>query len=304
MHQFSVGIQRELPWKVVARGELRRQPQLRHAVGNWGGFNEPSAAFQAQCDVTQGGSRTLLRSAAAESVLQRAGLRGDDAVHQRDARRASSWPALPGVHRHHAEPSSNDGKMIYDSLQFVANKRWCKGVTLNANYTWVPRWTEDGTNNGDRHRRRVRRRRRLLKNAARTSRSASTASPRPACGSCRGAQPQGLRWATSSAAGRWRRCSCSSRASRGTCRATSTSRRASIPRTSRSNGKKEGQFIYGVKPCVGSYNATTGKYDLLSFSIAYGCTQPYFLIRADLSSAAPRCSATTSSAGRSTGRST
>ncbi len=45
------------------------------------------------------------------------------------------------------------------------------------------------------------------------------------------------------------------------------------------NGKKEGQFIYGVKPCVGSYNATTGKYDLQSYSVAYGCTQPYFLIR-------------------------
>ncbi len=47
----------------------------------------------------------------------------------------------------------------------------------------------------------------------------------------------------------------------------------------RAHGKKEGQFIYGVKPCVGNYNATTGKYDLQSYSVAYGCTQPYFLIR-------------------------
>jgi hypothetical protein len=45
------------------------------------------------------------------------------------------------------------------------------------------------------------------------------------------------------------------------------------------NGKKEGQFMYGVKPCVGQYNTTTGKYDLQSYSVAYGCTQPYFLIR-------------------------
>jgi len=37
--------------------------------------------------------------------------------------------------------------------------------------------------------------------------------------------------------------------------------------------------IYGVKPCVGAYNATTGQYDLQSYSITYGCTQPYFLIR-------------------------
>jgi hypothetical protein len=44
-------------------------------------------------------------------------------------------------------------------------------------------------------------------------------------------------------------------------------------------GKKNGQFIYGVKPCVGQYNTTTGNYDLVSYSVAYGCTQPYFLIR-------------------------
>ena len=31
-------------------------------------------------------------------------------------------------------------------MQFVANKRWAKGVTINASYTWVPRWTENGAN--------------------------------------------------------------------------------------------------------------------------------------------------------------
>ena len=37
-------------------------------------------------------------------------------------------------------------------------------------------------------------------------------------------------------------------------------------------GRKTGQFIYGVKPCIGQRNATTGNYDLLSVSTAYGCT--------------------------------
>ena len=45
------------------------------------------------------------------------------------------------------------------------------------------------------------------------------------------------------------------------------------------NGEKDGQFIYGVKPCVGQRNAATGNYDLLSVSTAYGCTEPYFLVR-------------------------
>ena len=30
VHQFSAGIQRELPWQHLARRDLRRQPQLRH----------------------------------------------------------------------------------------------------------------------------------------------------------------------------------------------------------------------------------------------------------------------------------
>ena len=43
-------------------------------------------------------------------------------------------------------------------------------------------------------------------------------------------------------------------------------------------GKKDGQFIYGVKPCIGQRQAN-GSYALLSVSMAYGCTEPYFLIR-------------------------
>ena len=30
---------------------------------------------------------------------------------------------------------------------------------------------------------------------------------------------------------------------------------------------------------MGNYNTTTGTYDLQPISIAYGCTQPYFLVR-------------------------
>ena len=43
--------------------------------------------------------------------------------------------------------------------------------------------------------------------------------------------------------------------------------------------QKTGQFIYGAQPCVGQRNASTGAYDLMAYSVAYGCTQPFFLIR-------------------------
>jgi hypothetical protein len=67
------------------------------------------------------------------------------------------------------------------------------------------------------------------------------------------------------------------------------------------SGKKDGQFIYGVKPCVGQ-RQTDGTIRLLDAAVAYGCTGPYFLVREP--SGVRRCSATTSSAGPSTGRST
>ena len=50
------------------------------------------------------------------------------------------FPAFAGI----SQNQNNIGKLIYDSAQFVANKRWAKGVTINASYTYVPRWTEIG----------------------------------------------------------------------------------------------------------------------------------------------------------------
>ena len=50
------------------------------------------------------------------------------------------FPAFTGF----TQNQNNIGKLVYDSAQFVANKRWAKGVTINASYTYVPRWTEVG----------------------------------------------------------------------------------------------------------------------------------------------------------------
>ena len=50
------------------------------------------------------------------------------------------FPAFAGI----TQNQNNIGKLVYDSAQFVANKRWAKGVTINASYTYVPRWTETG----------------------------------------------------------------------------------------------------------------------------------------------------------------
>ena len=265
------GVQRELPRRISL--EMTYAGSRSYDIeGNWGGYNEPSAAFQAQCDVTHGGSRTLCDQQMPNPYFGVPGFEGTTRFTSAPLSRfelARPFPAFGGF----SQNQQNLGKLTYDSMQFVANKRWAKGVTINASYTWVPRWTEDGANTttgiGDAYVDEVS----LLKNTAPTSRIANTASPHRACGSCRGTATRRASPGTSSAAGRSRRCSSTSPDSPGTCPATSIWRRASTSRRSRCSGDKEGQFIYGVKPCIGQRNATTGQYELLAVSTAYGCTR-------------------------------
>ena len=181
------------------------------------------------------------------------------------------FPAFAGFSR----DQNNDGTMVYDSAQFVANKRWAKGFTLNGNYTWVPRWTEEGANTttgiGAGYVDEVS----LLKNdgpyfSHRKHRvTASGVWELPWYRNDKGVlgyllggwsvapmyvfqsgQPWDMPGNVDLAPG-------------------------VDPKDIALDGKKEGQFIYGVKPCVGNYNTTTGQYDLQWYSIAYGCTQPY-----------------------------
>src|SRR5207302_1261399 len=58
VHQFSVGVQRELPWHIALEASYVGSRTYK-MQSSWGGVNEPSAAFQLQCDVTKGGSRAL-----------------------------------------------------------------------------------------------------------------------------------------------------------------------------------------------------------------------------------------------------
>ena len=167
----------------------------------------------------------------------------------------------------------NLGKMTYDSMQLVANKGWTKGVTINVGYTWVPRWTEEGANTttgigaayvdevsllqnkGPYFSQRLRR---LGLPWHRNQRSFAgyllggwSIAPMLVFQS---GQPWDMPGSVDLAPG------------------------VDLAQIAL-DGKKAGQFMYGVKPCIGQRNATTGRYDLLSVSTAYGCTEPYFLIR-------------------------
>jgi hypothetical protein len=277
VHQFSVGVQRELPAR-ISLDVTYAGSRSYDIEGNFGGFNEPSAAFQAQCDVTLGGSRSLCDQQLPNPFFGVAGFEGTTRFTNANLslfELSRPFPAFTGISMN----QQNIGKMTYDSMQFVANKRWQKGVTINVGYTWVPRWTEDGANTttgiGNAYVDEVS----LLKNhgpyfSQRKHRITASGvwelpwlrNRRSALGYVLGGwsiapafvyqsgQPWDMPGNLDLAPG-------------------VNLKDVALP------GKKEGQFIYGVKPCIGQRNTATGKYDLLSVSTAYGCTEPYFLVR-------------------------
>jgi hypothetical protein len=286
VHQFSVGIQRELPWHIALEASYAgsRSYQLEDS---WSGVNEASAAFQAQCDVTKGGNPSFCNQLVTNPFFGVPGFEGTSRFTSPMLTRselARPFPQFTGIN----ETQRNDGTLKYDSAQFVANKRWTKGVTLNATYTWVPRWIEDGANNtsgsiGSGFVDAVS----MLKQHGpyyawrkhRVTASGVWELPwyrdrKDVLGYVLGGwsvapmyvfqsgQPWDMPGNVDFAPG-----------------VSLSDIALPVKKTTVQTATGGVGVIYGVKPCVGSYNATTGQYDLQSYSIAYGCTQPYFLIR-------------------------
>ena len=146
VHQFSAGIQRELPWQIALEATYvgSRSYDMQ---SQWNGFNEPSLEFVRQCDITQGGSRSFCDALLPNPFFGVAAFEGTTRFTNPTLSRFElnrPFPAFTGINM----TERNDGRLWYDSAQFVANKRWSRGVTLNATYTWVPRWRNQGSDNG------------------------------------------------------------------------------------------------------------------------------------------------------------
>jgi hypothetical protein len=268
VHQFSAGIQRELPWRVSLEATYAGSRSYDLEVG-FNAINEPSAEFQRQCDVTQGGSRSFCDQLLPNPFQGVAGFEGTTRFTNATLSRFElnrPFPAFTGI----TQNQNNIGRLTYDSAQFVANKRWAKGITINGSYTYVPRWTEIGgyvdavsglLNEGPYF---SQRKHRMTASAVwelpwyRGERSLKgyllggwSIAPLFVYQS---GQPWDMPGNLDLAPG-------------------VNLKDVKLP------GDKDGQFIYGVKPCIGQRNATTGQYALIAVSTAYGCTEPYFLIR-------------------------
>ena len=120
VHQFSIGAQRELPWRTTIEvsyvGSRTRQEQNR-----WGGFNEPPVSLRDRCDPTKGGSVAFCNELLPNPFFQVPGFEGT-------ARFTS--PTLSRYELSRPFPQfgqitmfdRNDGRIWYNSAQLVVEQ--------------------------------------------------------------------------------------------------------------------------------------------------------------------------------------
>jgi len=275
--QFSIGVQHELPWRIVAEvsyvGSRSKSQQ-----DEFRGINEPSRALQDQCDVTQGGNPAICNQQLPNPFFQVPGFEGTARFTSPTLSRfelSRPFPAFTNI----IQTERNDGKILYDSLQIVGNKRWTSGFTVNANYTWVPRFDVVGSTSGT--------------------------LPNPSGSALNGFIDNGTAELNRSpyfthrkhrltASGVWElpwarnSTGLTKVLAKGWSIAPMYVYQSGQPWLLPNNVEivgdpsvkvqKTGQFIYGVQPCVAQRDAS-GVYQLRDYSVTYGCTKPFFLVR-------------------------
>jgi len=279
---FSAGIQRELPWGMSAEisyaGSRSRKQQSEYR-----GLNEPSLAFQNQCDVTQGGNRNVCDALLPNPFFNVAGFEGTSRFTNATLSRFNlmrPFPQFDGI----TETERNEGKIDYDSLQMVLNKRWSKGITANVNHTWVPRYeltgasagfTQGSREQGDFNAYVDDLTRKFYVGPYFTHRTHRLA----ASGVWEFPWGENLNGITGHLLKGWSVAPMFIYQSGQPWRMPTNLEFVGDPSRAALSPKKDGQFIYGAKPCVAQRNNTTGQYVLLPVATAFGCTEALFHVR-------------------------
>jgi hypothetical protein len=145
VHQFSIGAQRELPWRTTIElsyvGSRTRQEQNR-----WGGFNEPPVSLRDRCDPTKGGNVSFCNELLPNPFYQVPGFEGTTRFTSPTLSRYELSRPFPQFGQITVF-DRNDGRIWYNSMQVVANKRVSSGISLNGTYTWSKMIEENGGDN-------------------------------------------------------------------------------------------------------------------------------------------------------------
>ncbi|NDD65238.1 MAG: hypothetical protein EBZ36_14870, partial [Acidobacteria bacterium] len=130
---YSLGIQRQLPWNIAA--ELSYVGSRTYdAQSQFNGINEPSLAFRDQCDITKGGNRAVCDQLLPNPFRGVAGFSGarfsNASLSRYELMRP--FPHFGAI----SELERNEGQVWYNSVQLLVNKRLSSGLSLSGTYTF------------------------------------------------------------------------------------------------------------------------------------------------------------------------
>lgn len=130
---YSLGIQRQLPGNILAEVSYVGS-RTYDAQSAFGGINEPSLEFRDKCDITKGGNRAFCDALLPNPFVGVAGFSGARFTNASLSRYELSrpFPQFGGI----TELERNEGKVWYNSVQVLANKRLSRGLSVSATYTF------------------------------------------------------------------------------------------------------------------------------------------------------------------------
>ncbi len=283
VHSFSFGVQRQLGWRTVMDVSYVGSRSYRLQSSN-DAFNEMSLDFRKQCDVTQGGNRNFCDENLTNPFRNVPGFEGTGFFTGGNRTRyqlSRPYPQFGKI----TETMLNDGKSWYNSLQVALNRRLKKNLILSGTYTFSKTMEVQPPA--------------IPNNAFRLETRGITAGDRPHRVTIAGVYylpiGKGKRFfhdmpgILEGIFGGWEMAGAFIRESGrpwdfpdpdddpaliylGGGKVSKSERKRFIAGT---------EYIQGVKPCVERLNTNTtspnyGKYELLSYSVAYGCASANF----------------------------
>ena len=133
VNNFSFGVQRQLPFRSVLEVSYVGS-RTTDGQSQYNGINEVSPSFRDKCDPTKGGDPAFCNALLPNPFQGVAGFEGTGYFTAATLSRYNlnrPFPQFGNI----VELERNEGKVWYNSLQVLLNKRFSKGLTMSGTYT-------------------------------------------------------------------------------------------------------------------------------------------------------------------------
>ena len=134
VQNYSLGFQRQLPFRMM--GEITYVgSRTYNGQSQFNGINEPTQAFRDKCDIAKGGHPDVCNELLPNPFRGVSGFEGTAYFFAPTITRYNlnrPFPQFGTI----TELERNEGKVWYNSLQMLLNKRLSKGLSVSGNYTF------------------------------------------------------------------------------------------------------------------------------------------------------------------------